>query len=92
MATKSDLVSSSTTSMTLIKFIGGSYIYWARSVEMFLRGKGLSDHLISDKSKSGDSSSPWDQEDNQIMSLMLNSIEPNIGAPLLDLRYAKAIS
>ena len=80
--------------MTSVKFNRNNSIYWASNIyagEVFLRGKGLYDHLVSEKPRKTDSSSLWEQEDNQIMSLMLTSIEPSIGSTLLYLRTAKAI-
>jgi hypothetical protein len=55
MATRSEFISSFSTlnsPMTSINFNGKNYIYWARSVEIFLRGQGLSDHLSSNTPKS----------------------------------------
>lgn len=90
--------------MTSTKFNGKNYIYWALSVEIFLRGKGLFNHLLYDKASSSASisdtassdgsniipttvasTSLWHQEDNLIMSLVLSSIEPNIGVTLMHL-------
>jgi hypothetical protein len=60
--------------MTSMKLNGKTYVYWAWSVKVFLKGKGLFDHLTSDKLKEEKASSLWEQEDNQIISLMLNTI------------------
>jgi hypothetical protein len=54
---------------------------------VFLRGKGLFDHLVLEKSRNTNFSSLSDQEDNQIMCLMLANIEPSIGFSLLHLHF-----
>jgi hypothetical protein len=77
--------------MTSVKLTGKNYVYWARSVEVFLRGKGLYTHLQSGKPSDSTSSSLWDQEDNQIISLMLNSVEPHIRSSCIYLPTAKDI-
>jgi hypothetical protein len=56
-----------------------------------LRGKGLYHHLQSEKLSDSSSTSLWDQEDNQIISLMLNNIEPHIGSSCIYLPIAKDI-
>jgi uncharacterized membrane protein YeiB len=66
--------------MTLVKLNGKNYVYWLLSVEVYLCGKGLYSHLESGKPFENSSTSSWDQADNQIVSLMLNSIEPHIGS------------
>ncbi|KAG2670262.1 hypothetical protein I3760_14G077600 [Carya illinoinensis] len=74
--------------MTTVKLNGKNYILWSKSVEMFLKGKGLRrTHLVDSMLESTSSTfAQWEQEDAQICSLMLTSIEPNICASL---RYLK---
>jgi hypothetical protein len=94
MAPKSNIIPTATmgnTPMTCVKLNGKNYVYWARSVEIFLKGKGLYDHLTSGKPSEASSNSRWDQEDNQIISLMLNSVEPHIGSSCIYLPTAKDI-
>jgi hypothetical protein len=77
--------------MTNMKLNRKNYSYWARSVEVFLKDRGLFPHLTSSKPKGiapsltsgkpeGIAPSLWEQEDNQIISLMLNSIDSHIGS------------
>jgi hypothetical protein len=81
MASKLEIVHSATlvnAPMTSIKWeelclLGAIYL-------IILKGKGLYDHLTLDKPQKTSSNSLWEQEDKQIMSLMLNSIEPHIGS------------
>lgn len=65
-------------------------------MEVFLRGKGFFDNLVSDKPKPTKTSTPsttttialaslWGEEDMQILSLLLTSTEPSIGPTLLHL-------
>jgi hypothetical protein len=92
--TKLDLPTSSTLSnapMTSVKLNGKNYVYWARSVEVFLKGKGLYTHLQSCKSSDPTTANLWDQEDNQIISLILNNVEPHIGSSYIYLPTAKYI-
>jgi hypothetical protein len=94
MAPNSDLITSTSmgpATMTLVKLNGKNYGYWSRSVEVYLRGKGLYSHLESGQPPENSNKSHWDQADNQIISLMLNSIEPHIGSSCLYLPTAKAI-
>ncbi|KAG6631310.1 hypothetical protein CIPAW_13G082800 [Carya illinoinensis] len=58
--------------MTSVKLNGKNYM-WSRSVEMFLKGKGLRrTHLIDPIPASTSSTfAQWEQEDAQILSLML---------------------
>lgn len=77
--------------LTSVKLNGKNYVYWARSVEVSLRGKGLYTHLQSGKPTDSTSTSLWDQEDNHIISLMLNSVEPHIGSSCIYLPTAKDI-
>jgi hypothetical protein len=61
--TKSDLTTSASMGnapMTSVKLNGKNYIYWARSVEVFLRGKGLYNHLQSGKPSDPTTASLWD--------------------------------
>jgi hypothetical protein len=51
----------------------------------------LYSHLEFGKPSENSSMSSWDQVDNQIISLMLNSIEPHTGSSCLYLPTAKAI-
>ena len=76
--------------MTHVKLNGKNYIYWARSIEVFLKGKGLFTHLILGMTKDI-TPSPWEQEDNQIISFMLNSIESHIGSSCIYLPIPKDI-
>jgi hypothetical protein len=76
--------------MTLVKLNGKNLIYWARSVEVFLKGKGLFIHLISGMPKDY-TPSLREQEDNQIISLTLNSIESHIGSSCIYLPTTKDI-
>lgn len=48
--------------MTFVRLNGKNYVYWSRSVEVFLEGKGLYDHLILDKPQNTSSTSLWEQE------------------------------
>lgn len=92
--TKSDIPTSASMGnipLTSVKLNGKNYVYWARSVEVSLRGKGLYTHLQSGKPTDSTSTSLWDQEDNQIISLMLNSVEPHIGSSCIYLPTAKDI-
>jgi hypothetical protein len=94
MATKSNLITSASmvnALMMSMKLNGKNYVYWARSVEVFLIGKGLYHHFMSEKPSKFNSTGLWDQEDNQIISLMLNSIEPHVGSSCLYLPTAKDI-
>ncbi|KAG2712596.1 hypothetical protein I3760_04G134200 [Carya illinoinensis] len=59
--------------MTTVKLNGKNYILWSKSIEMFLKSKGLCcPHLVDSMP---DSTSyiftQWEQEDAQICSLML---------------------
>jgi hypothetical protein len=56
-------------SMTYVKLNGKNYVSWVQSVEAFLKGKGLYDHLSSDKPQNTSSPSLWEEEDKQIISL-----------------------
>jgi hypothetical protein len=67
MATKYDLISPAPT--TYVKLNGKNYVYWARSMEEFLRGKGLNHHLHSGKPLDSSSTSLWDQEDIKLTFL-----------------------
>lgn len=52
MATKLDIVPSAPlviAPMTFVKLNGKNYVYWVWSVEVFLKGKCLYDHLTLDK-------------------------------------------
>ena len=92
MAPPSDLITSASMGpapMTLMKLNGKNYVYWSRSVEVYLRGKGLFSHLESGQTPDNSSKSLWDQADNQIISLMLNSIEPHIGSSCVLSFYCK---
>jgi hypothetical protein len=94
MAPNPDLITSASmvpAPMTHVKLNGKNYVYWSRSVEVYLRGKGLYSHLQLETPPENSSTSLWDQADNQIISLMLNSIEPHIGSSCLYLPTAKAI-
>jgi hypothetical protein len=75
--------------MTLVKLNGKNYGYWSQSVEVYLRGKGLYSHLESKQPLANSSQSLWNQADNQIISLMSNSIEPHIGSSCLYLPTIK---
>ena len=76
--------------MTHVKLNGKNYIYWAWSVEVFLKGKDLFTCLISGMPKDT-TPSLWEQEDNKIISLMLNNIESHIGSSCINLPTAKDI-
>lgn len=52
-------------------------------------GKDFFDHL--EKWKPQLDLTQWEQEENQIMSLMLQSIEPDMGSTLMHLQTAKVI-
>jgi hypothetical protein len=56
-----------------------------------LKEKGLYDHLTSGKTSEASSASRWDQEDNQIIYVMPNSVEPHIGSSCIYLPIAKDI-
>jgi hypothetical protein len=63
MATKSDIVPSTSlvnALMTTVTLNGKNYIYQARSVEVFLKGNGLFNHLTSDKPKDENVTSLWE--------------------------------
>ncbi|KAG2704847.1 hypothetical protein I3760_05G025500 [Carya illinoinensis] len=79
--------------MTTVKLNGKNYILWSKSVEMFLKGKGIRrTHLVDSMSESTSSTfAQWEQEDTQICSLMLTSIEPNICTSLVYFDTAQEI-
>jgi hypothetical protein len=65
MATKSDLISSASlvnAPMTSVKLNGKNYVYWARFVKVFLRGKGTYHHLTLGKPSNSSSTSLWRQD------------------------------
>jgi hypothetical protein len=72
--------------MTYVKN-GKNYSYWARSVEVFFKGKGWFPHLTSCNPE-GIAPSLWEHEDNQIISFILNSIESHIGSSCIYLPIA----
>ncbi|KAG2689806.1 hypothetical protein I3760_09G156600 [Carya illinoinensis] len=63
--------------MTTVKLNGKNYILWSKSVEMFLKGKGLHrTHLVDSMPESTSSTfAQWEQEDAQICSLMLTKLK-----------------
>jgi hypothetical protein len=63
---------------------------WHGLLKFFLKGKGLFTYLISGMPKDT-TPSLWEQEDNQIISLMLNNIESHIGSSCIYLPTAKDI-
>ena len=78
--------------MTLVKLNGTNYVLWSRSVQVFLKGKGLKKYLVDPKPKEGTAGcDEWEQTDAQIISLLLNSNEANISSTLLYLDTAKEI-
>ncbi|KAF5452519.1 hypothetical protein F2P56_027505 [Juglans regia] len=79
--------------MTSVKLNGKNYMLWSKSVEVFLKGKGLCrTHLIDPMPNSASSTfAQWEQEDAQILSLMLTSIEPNICTSLIHFDTAQEV-
>jgi hypothetical protein len=60
MATESNIIPTAVmgnTLMTYVKLNGKNYVYWAQLVEIFLKGKGLYDHLTSGKPSEDSSAS-----------------------------------
>lgn len=75
--------------MTSVKLNENNYLLWARFVEIFLTAKGLDQHLTFDKATETDSQAKlWNQDDAQIMSLILTSIESSISSTFLYLMTA----
>ncbi|KAG2720948.1 hypothetical protein I3760_02G058300 [Carya illinoinensis] len=79
--------------MISVKLNGKNYMLWSRSVEMFLKGKGLRrTHLIDPIPASTSSTfAQCEQEDAQILSLMLTSIEPSICSSLIHFDTAQEV-
>ncbi|KAG6656204.1 hypothetical protein CIPAW_04G005900 [Carya illinoinensis] len=79
--------------MTSVKLNGKNYMLWSRSIKMFLKGKGLRPtHLIDPIPASTSSTfAQWKQEDAQILSLMLTSIEPSICSSLIHFDTAQEV-
>lgn len=78
--------------ITSVKFNGTNYVLWSRSVQVFLKGRGLKKYLVDTKPTEGTSGyDAWEQTDALIISLLLNSIEANISSTLLYLDTAKDI-
>ncbi|XP_042946557.1 uncharacterized protein LOC122279793 isoform X1 [Carya illinoinensis] len=79
--------------MTSVKLNGKNYMLWSRSVEMFLKGKGLRrTHLIDPiPASTSPTFAQWEQEDAQILSLMLTSIEPSICSSLIHFDTAQEV-
>jgi hypothetical protein len=46
--------------MTHVKLNGKNYVYWSRSVEIYLRGKGLYSHLQLETPPENSSTTLWD--------------------------------
>ncbi|KAG6631689.1 hypothetical protein CIPAW_13G107300 [Carya illinoinensis] len=94
MATKfeSSLTSNFNMPMISVKLDGKNYMLWSKSVTVFLKGKGLFSHLVNPKPNSNNPIfAQWEQEDAQILSLMLTSIEPNICSSLIHFDTAQEV-
>ena len=65
-------------SMTSTKLRGPNYLQWSRAVKVALKARGKSS-FISDIKPSDITKIPlWEQEDAQIMTLLWNSLEPDV--------------
>lgn len=68
------LTSSFNMPMTSVKLNGKNNVFWLKSVEVCLKGKGLSSHLVYTKpNPTSPTFAQWEQEGAQILSLMLSS-------------------
>ena len=67
--------------LTNVPLNGKNYIPWAKSSRVSLKGKGLLGFITGDKKrpdKSGDAQEDWDIADGQTVTLIMNSLEPQL--------------
>uniref|UniRef100_A0A5B6ZV70 Integrase catalytic domain-containing protein n=1 Tax=Davidia involucrata TaxID=16924 RepID=A0A5B6ZV70_DAVIN len=65
-------------SLTSIKLKGPNYLQWSRAVSVALRARGKSSYISATKPSDATKIAAWDQEDAQIMTLLWNSLEPEV--------------
>ncbi|KAL4025768.1 hypothetical protein IC575_014173 [Cucumis melo] len=74
------------------KLNGQNYFSWSQSIKMFLKGRHQFDFLTGETvrpSPEGALERLWKGEDSLIRSMLINSMEPQIGKPLLYAATAK---
>jgi hypothetical protein len=80
-----------------VRFTGKNYVVWTFQLEIFFKGKELWGHIDGNEKKdlaaeeSVVAKAEWDAKDAQIMSWILNSMEPHLILSLRPHRSAKAI-
>ncbi|KAJ7961528.1 UBN2_3 domain-containing protein [Quillaja saponaria] len=65
--------------ITTRKLNNSNYLQWSRAVEVYLIGQGYENQFTSEPPKKGtEEAKAWRKVDNQIISLLWNSMEPQI--------------
>ncbi|KAJ7956424.1 Retrovirus-related Pol polyprotein from transposon TNT 1-94 [Quillaja saponaria] len=65
--------------ITTRKLNNSNYLQWSRAVEVYLIGQGYENHRTSEPPEEGiEEAKTWRKVDNQIISLLWNSMEPQI--------------
>ncbi|XP_078150168.1 uncharacterized protein LOC144545470, partial [Carex rostrata] len=67
-----------TTKLTGIILNGKNYLPWARAATIALKGRGAYGYVTGDKKKPSANSEAWEKFDSNIMTSILNSIEPKL--------------
>ncbi|XP_078151231.1 uncharacterized protein LOC144546570, partial [Carex rostrata] len=67
-----------TTKLTGIILNGKNYLPWARAAMIALKGRGTYGYVTGDKKKPTANSETWEKIDSNIMTSILNSIEPKL--------------
>ncbi|KZV16471.1 hypothetical protein F511_10083 [Dorcoceras hygrometricum] len=74
-----------------IKFSGKNYAAWEFQLETFIKGKELWGHIDGSTTASKANKAVWTAKDNQIMSWIVNSVEPHLVLSLRPHKSAKAM-
>ena len=67
--------------LTNVPLNGRNYLPWAKGARVTLKGKGLLGYIDGSKKRpetTGDAQEVWDMADSQAMTLIANSLEPQL--------------
>ncbi|KAI5443614.1 hypothetical protein KIW84_012307 [Lathyrus oleraceus] len=80
--------------ITNIQLNGANYLRWSQFISMYLKGKGNTGYITSDKKqpdKAGADYDTWDAENSMVITWLVNSIDEEIGANYLCYDTAKEL-